>query len=148
MSVTDFDVIIIGAGISGINTAYRVQTQAPKGTTYTILESRSSIGGTWDLFKYPGLRSDSDLYTFGFPWRPWTDGPAIAEGHLILDYMKEAARETGIDKAIKFRHRAKKADWNATTLKWTLDVDADGQQQELRGRFLVFATTARSHSWA
>jgi len=140
MGVSEYDVLIIGAGISGINTAYRVQNSAPKGTTYAILESRSSIGGTWDLFKYPGLRSDSDLYTFGFPWRPWTDGPAIAEGPLILEYMKEAIRETGIDKAIKYRHRATKANWDSKTLKWTLDVDADGQKQQFRGRFIVFAT--------
>ncbi|KAH5044729.1 hypothetical protein HBI75_022790 [Parastagonospora nodorum] len=140
MGVSEYDVIIIGAGISGINTAYRVQNSAPKGTTFTILESRSSIGGTWDLFKYPGLRSDSDLYTFGFPWRPWTDGPAIAEGPLILEYMKEATRDTGIDKAIKFRHRATKANWDSRALKWTLDVDADGQKQQFRGRFIVFAT--------
>jgi cation diffusion facilitator CzcD-associated flavoprotein CzcO len=139
-NTTKPQVVIIGAGISGINTAYRVQTSAPKGTTYTILESRSSIGGTWDLFKYPGLRSDSDLYTFGFPWRPWTDGPAIAEGHLILDYMREAVQETGIDKNIRFRHKTYKAEWDSKSLKWTLDVDADGEKQQMRGRFLVFAT--------
>jgi cation diffusion facilitator CzcD-associated flavoprotein CzcO len=137
---SEYDVIIIGAGISGINTAYRVQTTAPKGTTYTILESRSSIGGTWDLFKYPGLRSDSDLYTFGFPWRPWTDGPAIAEGPLILGYMREAIQETGIDKNIRYRHKAHKANWDSKSLKWTLEVDADGVKQQMRGRFLVFAT--------
>lgn len=73
----DFDVVIIGAGISGINAAYRIQTQCP-GSTYTILESRGGIGGTWDFFKYPGIRSDSDLHTFGFPWRPWTEQKAIA----------------------------------------------------------------------
>jgi cation diffusion facilitator CzcD-associated flavoprotein CzcO len=135
-----YDVIIIGAGLSGINAAYRVQTQAPKGTTYTILETRSNIGGTWDLFKYPGIRSDSDLYTFGFPWRPWTAGPAIAQAPLILDYMQKAVQETGIDKNIKFRHKATRAEWNSEALEWSLDVDADGTQQQLRGRFLVFAT--------
>jgi cation diffusion facilitator CzcD-associated flavoprotein CzcO len=139
-SADEYDVIIIGAGISGINAAYRVQTQAPKGLTYTILESRSAIGGTWDLFKYPGLRSDSDLYTFGFPWRPWTAGPAIAEAPLILKYLNDAARETGIDEAIKFRHRVTKVDWNSTTLSWTVDIDAEGEMQQLRGRFLVFGT--------
>src|ERR1700753_1718865 len=104
-SSTDFDVLIVGAGISGINAAYRIQTQAPKGTTYTILENRANIGGTWDLFKYPGIRSDSDLYTFGFPWRPWTEGPAIAEAPLILKYIKEAVEDTGIDQHIKFHHK-------------------------------------------
>jgi cation diffusion facilitator CzcD-associated flavoprotein CzcO len=139
-SAYEYDVIIIGAGISGINAAYRVQTQAPKGFTYTILESRSTIGGTWDLFKYPGLRSDSDLYTFGFPWRPWTAGPAIAEAPLILEYLNEATRETGIDEEIKFQHKVTKAEWSSTDLSWTVHVDANGEMQRLRGRFLIFGT--------
>jgi cation diffusion facilitator CzcD-associated flavoprotein CzcO len=136
----DYDVIIIGAGISGINAAYRVQTQAPKGTTYTILESRARIGGTWDLFKYPGLRSDSDLYTFGFPWRPWTDGPAIAEAPLILEYLKGAVHDTGIDKSIKFNHKVTGMDWSSENLHWALTVEADGGAKQLNGRFVVFAT--------
>jgi cation diffusion facilitator CzcD-associated flavoprotein CzcO len=139
-SVVDYDVIIIGAGISGINAAYRVQTQAPAGTSYTVLESRSHIGGTWDLFKYPGLRSDSDLYTFGFPWRPWTDGPAIAEAPLILEYLKGATKDTGIDEAIKFQHKVVRADWSSANLRWTLGVENNGKTHELCGRFLVFGT--------
>src|ERR1700759_3907339 len=119
---TSFDVLIIGAGISGINAAYRVQTQAPKGTTYAILEARSAIGGTWDLFKYPGIRSDSDLYTFGFPWRPWREGKAIAEATLILKYMDEAVEATGIDKNIRFHHKVIAADWSSEEQCWTLDV--------------------------
>src|SRR5271170_3563012 len=82
ISDIDYDVIIVGAGIAGINFAYRLQTEHPQ-LSYTILESRDAIGGTWDLFKYPGIRSDSDLYTFGFSWRPWTESKAIAEGPLI-----------------------------------------------------------------
>lgn len=139
-STVDYDVIIIGAGISGINAAYRVQTQAPAGTSYTVLESRSDIGGTWDLFKYPGLRSDSDLYTFGFPWRPWTDGPAIAEAPLILEYLKGATHDTGIDEAIKFQHKVVRADWSSADLRWTLGVEHHGKTHELRGRFIVFGT--------
>jgi cation diffusion facilitator CzcD-associated flavoprotein CzcO len=139
-NASEYDVIIIGAGISGINAAYRVQNQAPKGSTYTILESRSAIGGTWDFFKYPGLRSDSDLHTFGFPWRPWTAGPAIAEAPLILKYLNEAIRDTGIDKNIKFRHKVTKVEWSSTDLSWTVNVDANGEMQQLRGRFLVFGT--------
>lgn len=136
----DHDVIIIGAGISGINTAYRVQTQAPKGTTYTILEGRSKIGGTWDLFKYPGIRSDSDLYTFGFPWKPWTAGPSIAEAPLILKYLKDAVREQGIDKNIKFNHKVVKADWSSKDAIWTVEVDVDGDLRKIKGRFLIFGT--------
>jgi cation diffusion facilitator CzcD-associated flavoprotein CzcO len=135
-----YDVIIIGAGISGINAAYRIQTQAPKGTTYTILESRPRIGGTWDLFKYPGLRSDSDLYTFGFPWRPWTEGPAIAEAPLILEYLKGAVHDTGIENSIKFNHKVTGVNWNSQNMLWTLTVTMDGVGQQLRGRSIIFAT--------
>jgi cation diffusion facilitator CzcD-associated flavoprotein CzcO len=92
----EFDVVIIGAGLSGINAAQRVQMQPP-GLTYTILEARGAIGGTWDLFKYPGIRSDSDLYTFGFPWRPWESTKAIADGPSIKQYLIESAAEYGID---------------------------------------------------
>ena len=84
-----FDVVIIGAGISGINAAYRVQTGNP-GYSYTVLEARRDIGGTWDLFRYPGIRSDSDLFTFGFPWNPWSNPNAIGEGGHIVKYMKQS----------------------------------------------------------
>ena len=96
---TDYDMIIIGAGISGINAGYHVQSQLPN-YKYTILESRNAIGGTWDLFRYPGIRSDSDLHTFGFPWRPWADKKAIADGTSIRNYIRESAEEYGIEKKI------------------------------------------------
>ena len=136
----DFDVLIVGAGISGINAAYRLQTQLPAGTTYAILESRGAIGGTWDLFKYPGIRSDSDLYTFGFPWRPWTEGKAIAEAPLILKYLAESVRETGIDKHILFRHKVETADWSSDDVCWNLEVGVDGKTAKFSGRFLIFGT--------
>jgi cation diffusion facilitator CzcD-associated flavoprotein CzcO len=138
---TSFDVLIVGAGISGINAAYRVQTQAPKGTTYSIFEARSAIGGTWDLFKYPGIRSDSDLYTFGFPWRPWREGVAIAEAPLILKYLNESVRETGIDKNIRFQHKVIDADWSSEDLRWTLSVNVGGEKVvKYSARFIILGT--------
>jgi cation diffusion facilitator CzcD-associated flavoprotein CzcO len=136
----DFDVIIIGAGISGINSAYRVQTQTPPGTTYAILEGRGQLGGTWDFFKYPGLRSDSDLHTFGFAWRPWGQAKAIAEAPLILDYLSKCVAETGIDKHIKYNHKVTAAEWSSETCKWTLDVETNGFQTTMTGRWLILGT--------
>jgi cation diffusion facilitator CzcD-associated flavoprotein CzcO len=137
----DYDVIIVGAGISGINAAYRVQTQAPKGTTYTILESRDSLGGTWDLFKYPGIRSDSDLYTFGFPWRPWTAGHAIAEAPVIMQYLKDSVKEVGIDKNIQTGRKVTGADWSTEDLVWNLEVQVGGEKiVPYKARFIILGT--------
>src|ERR1700753_3377121 len=122
---TSFDVLIIGAGISGINAAYRVQTQAPKGTTYAILEARSAIGGTWDLFRYPGIRSDSDMFTLGYSFKPWTDAKAIADGDSIRDYVRETAREHGVDQKIRFQHRVVNAEWSSSTARWTVHAHRD-----------------------
>jgi cation diffusion facilitator CzcD-associated flavoprotein CzcO len=139
-TVEKFDVIIVGAGISGINAAYRVQTQLPKGTTYTIFDTRGAIGGTWDLFKYPGIRSDSDLYTFGFPWRPWRAGHAIAEAPLILDYLKDSARDAGIDKNIRFHHKVISADWSSDELLWNLTVEVGEKTVHYKGGFMILGT--------
>jgi cation diffusion facilitator CzcD-associated flavoprotein CzcO len=139
-AVEQFDVIIVGAGISGINAAYRVQEKLPKGTTYAILDARDKIGGTWDLFKYPGLRSDSDLYTFGFPWRPWKAGHAIAEAPLILDYLNEAVKDTGIDKNIRFRQKVVSADWSSDELVWTLNVAVGEKTVHYKGGFMILGT--------
>ncbi|KAH7018625.1 hypothetical protein B0J12DRAFT_775394 [Macrophomina phaseolina] len=138
----DYDVVIVGAGISGINAAYRVQTQLPAGTRYIILEARDSIGGTWDLFKYPGIRSDSDLYTFGFPWRPWMDERCIAEGPAIVNYMKESAASECIDEHIRFRHSVKTASWSSELQKWRLDVLAgEGRAPKaFYANFLIMGT--------
>ena len=116
------DVLVIGAGISGICAGFHLQTQCP-GKSYAILEARNAIGGTWDLFRYPGLRSDSDLYTLGFSFRPWTGDKAIADGASILTYVRETAAEFGIDKRIRFGHRAVSASWNSNDALWTVDVE-------------------------
>lgn len=138
-SDNEYDAIIIGAGISGINFAYRLQTQNPN-LSYTILEGRDAIGGTWDLFKYPGVCSDSDLYTFGFPWRPWTGQRAIAEGSLILDYVKESAAMYGIDQRIKFKPQVDSANWSSEQQAWLINVSVDNEPRIFRSRFMLLCT--------
>jgi cation diffusion facilitator CzcD-associated flavoprotein CzcO len=133
------DVMIVGAGISGINAGYRVQTELP-GYRYAILESRDAMGGTWDLFRYPGIRSDSDLHTFGFPWRPWSKANAIADGESIRTYIRESAEKYGIDRKIKFHHKLVAADWSSEQQNWALAVDADGERRLYTARFLLLST--------
>src|SRR5258708_12968349 len=101
-----FDVVIVGAGLSGIGAGYHLQEKCP-GKSYAILEGRDCIGGTWDLFRYPGIRSDSDMFTLGYSFRPWTEAKAIADGPRILNYVRETPFDNGIDKNIRFNHRAK-----------------------------------------
>ncbi len=113
------DVIIVGAGLSGIGAAYRLQEQCP-GKTYAILEARSAVGGTWDLFRYPGIRSDSDMYTLSFPFRPWTNPRSIADGEHIRTYIQEAADEFGIARHIRFGHRVLSASWSSEAALWTV----------------------------
>jgi monooxygenase len=119
--VEHVDVLIVGAGISGIDAAYHVQTSCPQ-KTYAILEGRERMGGTWDLFRYPGIRSDSDMYTLGFPFRPWTDENSIAAGDTILKYVEETAAAYGIDKKIRYNQRAVRARWSSETARWTVDI--------------------------
>lgn len=139
-AVVDYDVIIIGAGISGINCAYRLQERNPE-LSYIILEGRHEIGGTWSLFQYPGLRSDSDLYTFGFPWRNWTETTSIAQGDLIINYVKESAEMFGIDKKILYHHKVDTANWSSDDKTWSLNVTANGSAQKtIRGRWLQLCT--------
>jgi cation diffusion facilitator CzcD-associated flavoprotein CzcO len=135
----DFDVVVIGAGISGINTAYHLTTQFP-GKSYNILEGRDKIGGTWDLFKYPGIRSDSDLHTFGFPWSPWNEKSTLASGPAIVSYIKESAARFGIDKKIRFRHRVTEGNWSSKTESWSLKVLHDGETQVITCRWVIVAT--------
>ena len=122
MSPEHVDVLIVGSGISGICAGYHVQAKCP-GRTFAILEARDSIGGTWDLFRYPGIRSDSDMYTLGFRFRPWPDAKAIADGPAILSYVRETASMYGIDERIRFRHRVVRADWSTEDARWTVEVE-------------------------
>ena len=106
------DVLVIGAGLSGIGAAWHLQTLCPD-RRYAILEGRDAIGGTWDLFRYPGIRSDSDMYTMGYRFRPWRNPKAIADGPSIKAYIEETARELDIDRMIRFRHRVVRAEWSS-----------------------------------
>src|SRR5215218_4658533 len=117
------DVLVVGAGLSGIGAAYRLQTQCPD-RSYAILEARDAIGGTWDLFRYPGVRSDSDMYTLGFPFRPWRGDKSIVEGPAIRDYVEETAREYGIAERIRFGQKVVRADWSSADARWTIEIDA------------------------
>jgi cation diffusion facilitator CzcD-associated flavoprotein CzcO len=121
MDVEHLDVLIIGAGLSGIGAAYHLMQQCPS-KRFAILEGRHALGGTWDLFRYPGIRSDSDMYTLGYNFKPWTDPQAIADGPSIRRYIEETARENGIDAKIRYRHRVLKADWCSAAARWTLQV--------------------------
>ncbi len=120
------DVVVVGAGLSGIGAGYRLQTECPD-RRYVILEARDAIGGTWDLFRYPGVRSDSDMFTLGYPFEPWRDPQAIADGPSILRYLRETAAKHGIDQRMRFNTRVVSADWSTQTAVWTLTLErADG----------------------
>ncbi|RYP83097.1 hypothetical protein DL770_005438 [Monosporascus sp. CRB-9-2] len=131
-----FDVVIIGAGPSGLNSAYRLKTQLP-GLTFTVLEGRDDIGGTWDLFRYPGIRSDSDLYTYGFSWHPWPFANPIAEGHLIKSYFKDSVSRHGLSDSIHLRHKVVAADWSSESQRWHLVVSHDSETKRFQARFVV-----------
>src|SRR6516162_2105775 len=133
------DVIIVGAGISGIDAAYRITERNP-GLTYTILERRAQIGGTWDLFRYPGVRSDSSIFTLSFPFEPWTRKENVADGDHIREYLTATAHKYGIDRHIQFDSHVRSADWDSSTDTWTVTVEQDGANRHYRGRFLFFAS--------
>src|SRR5258708_27393621 len=121
MAAEHFDVLIMGAGLSGIDAAYHLQKLCP-GKSYVILEQRERIGGTWDLFRYPGIRSDSDMLTMGYSFRPWTHPKAISPGDDIRDYITDTARDAGIDRNIRVRHTIKRASWSSKEAKWTVEA--------------------------
>ena len=131
MTSTHVDVLVVGAGISGICAGYHLQKSCPD-RTYTILEARDAIGGTWDLFRYPGIRSDSDMYTLGYSFKPWTNPRAIADGESILAYLRETAAEYGIDRKICFGHTVKRASWSSADARWTVEVERGSQQELVR----------------
>src|SRR3954447_24680840 len=116
------DVLIIGAGLSGIGAAHHLQEKCP-GKSYAILEGREAIGGTWALFRYPGIRSDSDMYTLGYSFRPWEAAKAIADGPSILRYASDAADRCAIREHIRFRHHVKRATWSSADARWTVEAE-------------------------
>jgi monooxygenase len=116
------DVLIVGAGLSGIGAGYHLKVNCP-GKTYAILEARDCIGGTWDLFRYPGIRSDSDMYTLGYSFQPWSQATAIADGASILSYVRQTARDHGIDRKVRFHHRVVRAEWSTVDARWTVEVE-------------------------
>ncbi len=133
------DVLIVGAGLSGIDAGYRLQTQCPD-LGYAILESRDAIGGTWDLFRYPGIRSDSDMYTLGFPFRPWRGEKSIADGPDILQYIRDTAAEFGIDRRIRFSHRVIDASWSSEDARWTVRASTGHGTVEMSCSFLYLCS--------
>jgi cation diffusion facilitator CzcD-associated flavoprotein CzcO len=133
------DVLIVGAGLSGIGAARHIQAAFP-GRSYAILEARDAIGGTWDLFRYPGVRSDSDMHTLGYRFRPWIKDTSIADGPSILQYVRDTAAETGIDKQIRFGHKVTRASWSSDDARWTVEAVADGKPVTFTARFLYGCT--------
>jgi len=135
------DVVIVGAGLSGIGAAVHLQQQLP-GRTYAILESREATGGTWDLFRYPGVRSDSDMYTLGYSFRPWPGATAIADGPSILDYVRDTARDHDVDRRIRLRSRVVQAEWSSPDARWTVTVEdpTTGATSQLTCGFLFMCS--------
>jgi cation diffusion facilitator CzcD-associated flavoprotein CzcO len=129
LSMEHFDVIVVGAGLSGIGAAYHLKERCPD-KTFAILEARSAIGGTWDLFRYPGIRSDSDMYTLGYRFKPWTEKKAIADGPSILRYVRQVARESDLERTIRFDHAVKRASWSSEHAQWTVEVER-GPERDL-----------------
>ncbi len=139
MASKHVDVLIIGAGLSGIGAAYHLKTKCPD-KTYAILERREAIGGTWDLFRYPGIRSDSDMYTLGYNFKPWTDPKIIADGHTIREYIQSTARENGIDKKISFGRKVLSAAWSSDKAQWAVEVDHNGTAETYTANFVISCT--------
>lgn len=139
MSTEYFDVVIVGAGLSGIGAAYHLQTECPN-KSYVILEGREAMGGTWDLFRYPGIRSDSDMHTLGYNFKPWREAKAIADGKSILNYIRETATEHGINRHIRYGHAVSKASWSSSNATWTLEVSQNAATIYFRCNFLIMCS--------
>ncbi len=136
----DLDVLIVGAGLSGIGAAVHLQRDCPD-RSYAILEGREAIGGTWDLFRYPGIRSDSDMHTLGYRFKPWEAAKAIADGPSIRSYIRETAEEHGITRHIRFGHKVEAAAWDSHTARWTVTARrSDGSTAQIQCRFLYMCS--------
>ncbi|MEM7329256.1 MAG: NAD(P)/FAD-dependent oxidoreductase [Pseudomonadota bacterium] len=129
MNKTHYDVLIVGAGLSGIGAAAHLQRRSP-GRSYQILEMREAMGGTWDLFRYPGIRSDSDMHTLGFNFKPWKAEKAIADGPAIREYIRETADEYGVNPNIRYGHKVVSASWDSGAAQWTVEVKVKGKRQK------------------
>ena len=141
MTAPHLDVLVVGAGLSGVAAGYHLQTSCPD-KRYAILEARDCIGGTWDLFRYPGIRSDSDMHTLGYRFRPWPSAKTIADGPSILSYVRDTAAEYGIDRKVRFHHRVVSARWSTHDARWTVQVDRTdaGERIELTCSFLFMCS--------
>ncbi len=141
MASEHLDVLIVGAGLSGIGAAFHLQDRVP-GKRFALLEARADLGGTWDLFRYPGIRSDSDMHTLGYGFRPWTEARAIADGPSILRYLRETAQAYGIDRKIRFHHKVLSAAWSTAEARWTVEVQRvdTGETLRLTCGFLLCCT--------
>jgi cation diffusion facilitator CzcD-associated flavoprotein CzcO len=137
--VEELDILIVGAGISGIDGACRIKARC-RGRSFAILEGRERIGGTWDLFRYPGIRSDSDMYTLGFPFRPYTGEKSIADGADIRAYVEDTAAEYGITPHIRFRHRVTRADWSPAEARWAVEAETDEGTKRYSAAFLYLGS--------
>ena len=130
-AAAQFDVLVVGAGLSGVGAGCHLQARCP-GLGYAILEAREAIGGTWDLFRYPGVRSDSDMHTLGYAFQPWRGTNAIADGPSILGYVRETAAEHGVDRRVRFRHRVRRASWSSAEARWTVEAERTDTGEAVR----------------
>ncbi|WP_337186668.1 NAD(P)/FAD-dependent oxidoreductase [Phenylobacterium sp.] len=135
MTIEHFDVLIVGAGLSGVGAGYHLKSACPD-RSFVILEGRAAIGGTWDLFRYPGIRSDSDMYTLGYAFKPWTQAKAIADGPSILKYVRDTAAENGLDRHVRFGHKVTRADWSNIDGRWTVEAQVGGEVRTFSAGFL------------